>query len=218
MGDEITIPMNNLEEMLSLINQHDHSSNVKELLVIASQAAHSLIENITNIIELNKLDANLYELPKARIMTDELIEKVFLKQENTALSKSLLLEKELGYGVPKSFIANEQAVSKILNNLMSNALRFTSEGSVELKIETATQDEKAMLKFTVSDTGVGIPPEALESIFDSLDKDTKLKNSSFTGRLRLIVCKQLAELMGGTMGVRSVEGEGSQFWFTIAIV
>ena len=77
------------------------------------------------------------------------------------------------------------------------------------------QSGKQLLRFTITDTGVGISAEAQKGLFDSLQQTTKLSNSSFAGRLRLIVSKNLAELMGGEIGVISEIGKGSQFWFTI---
>ena len=84
-------------------------------------------------------------------------------------------------------------------------------------MDKLSQGDKKLMRITVIDTGIGIPESALGGLFDSLDKDTNLVNSSFTGRLRLIVSKQFVELMGGEIGVRSEQGKGSQFWFTVDI-
>ena len=138
-------------------------------------------------------------------------------QESIALSKSLLIEKHINADVPQSLNTNERAMKKVLNNLISNAIRFTDEGSINLKVDRVFKGEEPYLRFKVTDTGIGVPQEAIATLFDSLDKDTHLKNSSFTGRLRLIVSKGLCELMGGEIGLESREGQGSVFWFTIRL-
>ena len=118
---------------------------------------------------------------------------------------------------PDTIFGAQKSIVKILNNLLSNAIRFTDKGSIRITVDNQSTAEKRLLRFTVTDTGIGIPESALPGLFDSLDKDTDLVNSSFTGRLRLIVSKQLCELMGGEIGALSKQGVGSQFWFTIDI-
>ena len=217
MGDEITSPMQSLNSMLKLLNQAELDQETEHLLKIAIHSAYSLTENITNILEFNKLDAGLLRLETESFDLHEAISQVLETQESIALSKSLLIEKHLSADVPMSLNSNERAVKKVLNNLISNAIRFTDTGSINLNVDRIFKDDIPFVRFKVTDTGVGVPAEAVPTLFDSLDKDTHLKNSSFTGRLRLIVCKGLCELMGGEIGLESTEGQGSVFWFTIRI-
>ncbi|MEL0068925.1 MAG: ATP-binding protein, partial [Gammaproteobacteria bacterium] len=217
MGDEITSPMQSLNSMLKLLNQAELDQEMSHLLKIAIHSAYSLTENITNILEFNKLDAGMLELESKPFDLQESISQVLETQESIALSKSLLIEKHINADVPLSLNTNERAMKKVLNNLISNAIRFTDEGSINLKVDRVFKGEEPYLRFKVTDTGIGVPREAIATLFDSLDKDTHLKNSSFTGRLRLIVSKGLCELMGGEIGLESREGQGSVFWFTIRI-
>jgi len=217
MGDEITQPMNSLGTMLKLLKSMEFSDEARDLITIASHSAHSLIENLTNILEFSKLDANLFELNADFFDLTEAVTLILDTQESIALSKSLMIETHINPDVPELVRADQHAIDKILSNLVSNAIRFTDRGHIKLVVDQQQQDGRKMLRFTVIDTGIGIPESAIGSLFDSLDKDTELVNSSFTGRLRLIVSKKLCELMGGAIGVRSKEGEGSQFWFTVDI-
>ena len=217
MGDEITMPMDSLGTMLKLLKTMDLNNETRDLLMIAAHSAHSLIENLTNILEFSKLDAHLLELHKEKFDIAELIKSVLEHQESIALSKGLLIEKNITADVPINIYGNESAITKVLSNLISNAIRFTDRGNINLVVDNLTQNNKKFLRITVIDTGIGIPESALGGLFDSLDKDTDLVNSSFTGRLRLIVSKQFVELMGGEIGVKSKQGEGSQFCFTIDI-
>ncbi len=217
MGDEITSPMNSLTTMLKLLNEMKFEPQARDLLVLASHSAHSLIENLTNILEFSKLDAGLLKLQKDHFQVKESIKSIIETQESIALSKALIIETEIRPDVPDTILGDEKAISKVLDNILSNAIRFTDKGYIKVSIDIQSNKHKKLLRFAVSDTGVGIPEKALQSLFDSLDKDTDLINSSFTGRLRLIVSKQLCELMGGKIGVRSKQDVGSQFWFTIDI-
>ncbi|MCP4414834.1 MAG: hypothetical protein GY808_19925 [Gammaproteobacteria bacterium] len=217
MGDEITLPMNSLRSMLKLLNEMDFEPDTRDLLQIASHSAHSLLENLSNILEFSKLDANLLQLQYNHFNIRETISSVLETQESIAIKKTLLLETTIAPDVPGAVHGNQQAISKVLDNLISNAIRFTNKGYIQLTVDYQDDGKQKFLRFTVSDTGIGIPESALKTLFDSLDKDTDLVNSSFAGRLRLIVSKQLCELMGGQIGVRSQQEKGSQFWFTVNI-
>ncbi len=217
MGDEITSPMKSLGSMITLLNKMDLNSEAKELLTIASHSAYTLIENLTNILEFSKLDVQQMQLQKKHFNVASTLSAVIERQESIALSKTLMIETQINPDVPDTIFGAQKSIVKIINNLLSNAIRFTDKGAIRITVDNQSTATKRLLRFTVTDTGVGIPESALAGLFDSLDKDTDLVNSSFTGRLRLIVSKQLCELMGGEIGVLSKQGIGSQFWFTIDI-
>jgi signal transduction histidine kinase len=217
MGDEITTPMKTLSSMLHLLSEYNLPEEPRELLNIARRSANTLINNLNNILDFSKLDANLLKLQKSDFEIRQLFDEVTSEYTPHAESKSLKLSSYVSPEVPDAIFNDSRRVRQIIKNLLGNAIRFTKEGEVKLTCDLVMQNSVQFLRITVSDTGVGIPKEAQKGLFDSLEQKTKLTNSSFAGRLRLIVSKKLAELMGGTIGVESEPQRGSTFWFTIAI-
>ncbi len=217
MGDEITTPMKTLSSMLHLLSEYNLQEEPKELLNIARRSANTLINNLNNILDFSKLDANLLKLHKSDFDVKQLFEEVASEYGAHAESKSLKLSAHVSPDVPESIYNDPRRVRQIMKNLIGNAVRFTKEGEVKLSCDIVMHNSEQFLRITVKDTGVGIPKEAQQGLFDSLQQKTKLTNSSFAGRLRLIVSKKLSELMGGSIGVESEPQQGSTFWFTVAI-
>ncbi|MCO7226804.1 HAMP domain-containing sensor histidine kinase [Pleionea sp. CnH1-48] len=217
MGDEITTPMKTLTSMLHLLSEYNLNDEPKELLTIARRAAGTLINNLNNILDFSKLDANLLKLQKVEFEVQQLLDEISAEYSPHAKSKGLKFSVNLSPEVGEKVFNDPKRIKQIIKNLIGNAIRFTKEGEVSLFADLMVNDSKQFLKFTVKDTGVGIPEDAQKGLFDSLEQKTRLTNSSFAGRLRLIVSKSLAELMGGRIGINSDSGQGSRFWFTVSM-
>ncbi len=217
MGDEITTPMNSMMSMLSILNEHSLGAQEKELLLIALRSAKTLIENLNNIMDFSKLDANLLKLNKQPFPVKGLVQSVVNDYQHHAEAKNLKLTWNVNVDVPDTVINDANRVHQLLQNLVGNAVRFTKEGEVGVFVDIWERNNQKLLRFTVSDTGVGLPKDAVATLFESLESRSKLTNASFAGRLRLIVAKMLAECMGGEIGVTSEPGKGSRFWFTVAM-
>ena len=217
MGDEITTPMNSMMSMLHLLDQYRLPQEPRELLTIASRAARTLVDNLNNILDFSKLDAGLLKLNKQPMQMHSMLNDVVAEYAHHASAKNLKLTHSINLDVPSATMADEVRVKQILGNLIGNAVRFTKEGEVGVYVDVLEKAGRKQLRFSVSDTGQGIPKDAQAGLFDSLDSRSRLTNASFAGRLRLIVCKQLSELMGGEIGVSSEIGKGSRFWFTMTL-
>ena len=218
MGDEITTPMNSMMSMLSILNEHNLGAQEKELLLIALRSAKTLFENLNNILDFSKLDAHLLKMNKQSFPVKGLVQAVINDYQHHAQAKNLKLTWNLNVDVPETVTNDANRVHQILQNLVGNAVRFTKEGEVGVFVDVWERNNQKLLRFTVSDTGVGLPKDAVSTLFESLESRSKLTNASFAGRLRLIVAKMLAEYMGGEIGVTSDPGKGSRFWFTIAML
>ena len=217
MGDEITTPMKSVVSMLKLLSEYEFESEPKQLLNIAKRSTRTLVDNLNNILDFSKLDAQMLKLKPSNFSVRELVDGLSAELSHYANEKGLSLQASCDPNIPPQVRADLSRIRQILRNLLGNAVRFTKDGEVSLFANMFTEDGDNYLKFAVKDTGVGIPAEAQKGLFDSLEQQTKLTNSSFAGRLRLIVSKYLAELMGGEIGVISEPGNGSQFWFTIKL-
>jgi len=201
--------------MLKLLSEFSLDHEPKEILGIALRSQQQLSSNIHNILDFSKLDAGLLKLFPAEFEIDVLIHELTRELSTHATSKKLKLEWSLNDRVPLSCFGDRQRIYQILFNLAANAIRFTKQGSVGIYVDSIYDKGKQFIRYTVTDTGIGLPKDAISSIFDSLEPHTKLTNSSFAGRIKLIVSRQLAELMGGEIGVSSEIGKGSRFWFTV---
>ena len=215
MGDEITTPMKSMVSMLKLLSEYQFDAEPKQLLTIAKRSTRTLVNNLNNILDFSKLDANMLTLQTTEFSVRSLVDELSSELSHFANEKGLSLQASSAPEIPALIIADEYRIKQILRNLLGNAIRFTKNGEVSLYAELSDYNGQTQLKFTIADTGIGITPAAQKELFDSLEQTTKLRNSSFAGRLRLIVSKKLAELMGGEIGVDSDLGKGSRFWFTV---
>lgn len=216
MGEEITTPMNSMMGMLELLEKYPMSAEPKELLVIAIRAGRTLKDNFTNILDFSRMDAGLHRLQKREVALRPLVSRIANEFQHYADSKNLKLTHSINADVPERLLGDDARIAQVLGNLLGNAIRFTKEGEIGVYVDMLEQSGRKRIRFSITDTGAGIPKEAQAGLFDSLDSRSKLTNASFAGRLRLIVSKQLAELMGGEIGVSSEVGKGSRFWFTVA--
>ena len=217
MSHEIRTPMSGVLGMLELLKTQRGREDEERLLEVAKESADSLLTIIDDILDYSRLGAGAVELVLSPFSPARVLDQVATLLREGAEQKGLALEVALSDGLPATIIGDGPRLRQILFNLAGNAIKFTDGGSVRMAVtERACAGDAVELLFSVTDTGIGIPKEAQQRIFDRFVQADASTSGRFGGTgLGLAICRQLVTLMGGTIGVESTPGLGSAFWFTI---
>ncbi len=212
MSHEIRTPMNAIIGMTHLAQRTDPTPKQKNYLSKIDNAAQSLLGIINDILDFSKIEAGKLELEHTTFSLDDVLTNLADIVGHKAEQKSLEIVYSVARDVPRHLIGDPLRLGQILINLVSNAIKFTETGEVIVKIRLRDTNE---LLFSVQDTGIGMQPNQLANLFQSFNQ----ADSSITRRyggtgLGLAICKQLCELMGGSISVESEHGTGSTFHFS----
>ncbi|MYL81618.1 PAS domain-containing protein [Desulfovibrio aerotolerans] len=220
MSHEIRTPLNAVLGYVQLMLRDRLEPRQRERLAVVEESASTLLSIINDILDYSKIEAGRLEIKAESFDLPRCLDAVVKEQEVLARDKGLRLGLELCAELPKNVRGDGLRLRQILRNLVNNAVKYTEQGSVSLRATVLERDpvpggggERAVLRFSVVDTGVGIPGEQLATIFDSFTQvDGGLtKRQAGTG-LGLAICRRLAGLMSGGVFVDSVPGKGSVFW------
>jgi signal transduction histidine kinase/CheY-like chemotaxis protein len=216
MSHEIRTPMNAIMGMTYLMQQSPVLPGQAERMRAVQQAAEHLLDIINNVLDLSKIEAGMFSLCEEDFHLPTLIEQATGLLADAARAKQITLHVE-SEGCPEQLRGDPTRLSQVLINLLSNAVKFTERGDVRLAVRAKAQnDKRTLLQIEVHDTGVGIPAEKIDKLFNAFVQadDSTTRRFGGTG-LGLAITRSLIDLMGGQMGVVSEEGKGSVFWCTV---
>ena len=219
MSHEIRTPMNAVLGMTNFLVEQNPRPDQQYYLNAVRKSSETLLHIINDILDLSKIEAGKIELEQIAFAPNALVEQVKEMMSIKADEKGLQLLTHVDSNVPDVLIGDPVRLNQILMNLAGNAIKFTEKGSVAIEVKrVGGSDEKAAVEFKVVDTGIGIPKDKLDKVFESFSQANTSDTRRFGGTgLGLSISKQLIELQNGKLKVESEEGAGSVFSFVLEL-
>jgi PAS domain S-box-containing protein len=219
MSHEIRTPMNGVLGMIDALQYTEQTDEQKKITATIRDAGEDLVNILSNILDLSKIEAGHLEITQEVVSLDAVLNHTKALWSGRAAKKNLSFEAETNCDDEVHVHVDGGRVRQMLSNLIGNALKFTDAGRVVLKMELEpAEDDMALLRFTISDTGIGMTEAQMAQLFRPYSQVSKPKDNKSGGTgLGLSIVRELAELMGGSVGVKSERGIGSTFWFTVAV-
>ncbi|MBF0481248.1 MAG: PocR ligand-binding domain-containing protein [Desulfovibrionaceae bacterium] len=217
MSHEIRTPMNGILGFAQLLAGSLQDAKFKEYAQIILSSGNSLLDIINDILDLSKIEAGKAELSPAAFALRDMLAATFKPLELMAANKGLELLYSVDHEAPDVLVGDAGRLMQVLTNLAANAIKYTDRGKILISVALAEELDGASirLRFAIKDSGIGIPRDRLSHIFEPFSQIGRSAHVKYGGTgLGLSICKNLVELMGGTIWAESEEGKGSTFFFT----
>jgi PAS domain S-box-containing protein len=214
MSHEIRTPLNGILGIIELAQMTRLSPTQRSYLEVAQNSANDLLDLINDILDFSKIEAGQMRIEQARFDVYDLVDKAVHILMGKIKESRIELFCDIDQSVPRRLIGDPLRFRQILMNLLSNAIKFTEKGEILVRLEAvdSVKEDQLSLRLSVSDTGIGIPQEMLEAIFESFRQVDNSNSKRFSGSgLGLSITRSLTEMMGGTVTVESEIGKGSTF-------